>query len=47
LGRKVSFFLNGGEIGETIKVTLTMKDSFENIKHDTIESSAHYKMSAL
>jgi len=29
-------FLNGGEIGETVTVTLTMADTLKNIKHDTI-----------
>jgi hypothetical protein len=36
LGREVTFFLNGGEIGETVTVTLTMADTLKNIKHDTI-----------
>jgi len=37
LGREVTFFLNGGEVGETVVVTLTMADSLKNIKHDTIQ----------
>jgi hypothetical protein len=37
LGREIIFFLNGGMQGETFTVTLTMTDSFGNIKHDTLK----------
>jgi hypothetical protein len=36
LGRNVTFFLNGGKVGETVTITLTMADTPKNIKHDTI-----------
>jgi hypothetical protein len=29
-------FLNGGEVGEAVTITLTMADTLKNIKHDTI-----------
>jgi hypothetical protein len=37
LGRAVSFFLNGGKVGENVVVTLTMADTLKNIKNDTIK----------
>jgi hypothetical protein len=30
LGRQASFLLNGGEVGENVTVTLTMRDSLKN-----------------
>jgi hypothetical protein len=35
-GPTVIFFLVGGSLNERLTVTLTMTDSFGNIKHDTI-----------
>jgi hypothetical protein len=37
LGRQVAFFLNDREVGETVTVTLTMRDGVGNIKNDTIK----------
>lgn len=36
LGSEVVFFLKGGELGETLTVTLAITDSFGNIKTDTL-----------
>jgi len=36
-GQEVIFNVMGGTIGETCTVTLTMTDSFNNVKHDTIK----------
>jgi hypothetical protein len=36
-GKEVIFHLTGGTVGETCTVTLTMTDSFANIKKDTIK----------
>jgi hypothetical protein len=36
LGRDVVFFVAGGAIGETATVTVTMQDSFDNVKIDTL-----------
>jgi hypothetical protein len=30
LGRQMAFFLNGREVGETVTVTLTMRDGMGN-----------------
>lgn len=35
-GNDVVFFLTGGQLGETLTVTLQMTDSFDNIKTDTL-----------
>ena len=36
LGREIVFYLNGGEVGETLTVSVAMTDSLDNVKHDTI-----------
>jgi hypothetical protein len=36
-GKEVVFHLTGGTVGETCTVSLTMTDSFDNIKQDTIK----------
>jgi hypothetical protein len=36
-GRQVAYFLNGREVGETVTVTLAMRDGVGNIKNDTIK----------
>jgi hypothetical protein len=36
-GKEVIFYLTGGTIGETCTVSLTMTDSFDNIRHDTLK----------
>lgn len=36
LGKEVVFFLNGGEVGETLTVSVAMTDSLDNVKHDII-----------
>lgn len=36
LGREIVFFVNGGVVGETAILTVTMTDSFENVKSDTL-----------
>jgi hypothetical protein len=36
LGKDVVFFLDGGDLGETFVVTITITDSFGNTKTDTI-----------
>jgi hypothetical protein len=36
-GPDVIFFLTGGTLNERLTVSLTMTDSFGNIKHDTIK----------
>lgn len=36
LGRMVIFFMNGGEQGETLVVTITISDSLQNVKTDTL-----------
>jgi hypothetical protein len=36
LGKDVQFFVAGGTLGETATITLTMTDSFGNVKTDTL-----------
>ncbi|HEX6825733.1 MAG TPA: hypothetical protein VF077_05385 [Nitrospiraceae bacterium] len=36
LGREVTFYLNGGDPGETLTLSIRMTDSLGNIKNDTI-----------
>lgn len=36
LGREIVFYLNGGEVGETLMLGVAMTDSLDNVKHDTI-----------
>jgi hypothetical protein len=36
LGREVVFFLQGGETGETLTLSVVMTDSLGNLKNDTI-----------
>jgi len=36
LGHDVIFFINDGIVGETFTVTITITDSFRNVKTDTI-----------
>ena len=35
-GFEIIFFVSGGALNETATLTLTMTDSFGNVKHDTI-----------
>ena len=36
LGREVVFLLSGGEVNETVTLSIEMTDSLGNVKHDTI-----------
>ena len=36
LGPSVIFFLNGGVSGETAVISVAMRDSFDNVKNDTL-----------
>jgi hypothetical protein len=36
LGREIVFFLSGGIVNEQVKLSLTMTDSLENVKNDTV-----------
>ena len=36
LGQEIIFFLTGGTLNEQLTLSLTMNDSFGNIKNDTI-----------
>jgi hypothetical protein len=36
-GKEVIFHISGGTVGETSTVTLTMTDSFQNVKKDTLK----------
>jgi hypothetical protein len=36
LGREIVFFLSGGVVNEQVTLSLTMTDSLENVKNDTV-----------
>ena len=36
LGREIVFFLSGGVVNEQVTLSLTMTDSLENVKNDSV-----------